>query len=103
MENILSVFHNCVAAHKYKAAIDGYSKALMLSPENAVLFANRAFAYLKNEQYLAAVEDATNAIKFDPNYVKVVPLHFLLPLILESSGILPAWECLSYYEQDPRG
>jgi hypothetical protein len=38
---------------------------------SAVYYANRAFAHTKLENYGAAVEDATEAIRLDPEYIKV--------------------------------
>jgi serine/threonine-protein phosphatase 5 len=48
-----------------------YSKALELSPSNAILLANRAFAHLKLENYGSSVEDSSKAIDVDSHYIKV--------------------------------
>lgn len=62
---------NCVfPAHKYSQAIDLYSKAIELSSENAVYWANRAFAHTKLEEYGSAIQDATKAVEIDPRYSK---------------------------------
>jgi hypothetical protein len=52
-------------------AINLYSKALEQQPANAVLFANRAFAHIKIEEYGSAVADASKAVESDPSYAKV--------------------------------
>lgn len=48
-----------------------YTKAIEIEPQNAVFFANRAFAHIKLEEYGSAVVDATKAIEADPSYAKV--------------------------------
>ncbi|EFP11926.1 CRE-PPH-5 protein, partial [Caenorhabditis remanei] len=53
----------------YDVAADLYSIAIELHP-TAMLYGNRAQAYLKKELYGAALEDADNAISMDPSYVK---------------------------------
>jgi serine/threonine-protein phosphatase 5 len=58
------------AAHRFAAAIELYSQAINLNTDNAVYWANRAFAHTKMEEYGSAVEDATKAITISPTYVK---------------------------------
>lgn len=50
-------------------AAELYSVAIEIHP-TAMLYGNRAQAYLKRELYGAALEDADNAIAIDPSYVK---------------------------------
>ncbi|KAF9589769.1 hypothetical protein IFM89_028678, partial [Coptis chinensis] len=57
-------------ARKYSQAIDLYSEAIGLNSENAVYWANRAFAHTKLEEYGSAIQDATRAIEVDPKYSK---------------------------------
>lgn len=57
--------------HKYSQAIDLYTQAIKLNSENAVYWANRAFAHTKLEEYGSAIQDATRAIETDPKYSKV--------------------------------
>ncbi|VFQ64412.1 unnamed protein product [Cuscuta campestris] len=57
-------------AHKYSHAIDLYTRAIELAPENAVYWANRAFAHTKLEEYGSAIQDATKAIEINPRYSK---------------------------------
>ncbi|KAK4342238.1 hypothetical protein RND71_038054 [Anisodus tanguticus] len=56
--------------HKYSQAIDLYTQAIELNSENAVYFANRAFAHTKLEEYGSAIQDGTKAIEIDPRYSK---------------------------------
>jgi serine/threonine-protein phosphatase 5 len=60
---------------KFSHAIDLYTQAIELNGQNAVYFANRAFAHLRLEEYGSAILDATKAIEVDPKYSKV--LQFL--------------------------
>jgi tetratricopeptide (TPR) repeat protein len=55
----------------YGAAINLYTQALEHQPANAVLYANRAFAHIKIEEYGSAVIDASKAVDADPSYAKV--------------------------------
>ncbi|XP_021274195.1 serine/threonine-protein phosphatase 5 isoform X1 [Herrania umbratica] len=57
-------------AHKYGQAIDLYTQAIELNGQNAVYWANRAFAHTKLEEYGSAIQDATKAIEVDPKYSK---------------------------------
>ncbi|XP_059663315.1 serine/threonine-protein phosphatase 5-like isoform X2 [Cornus florida] len=57
-------------AHKYSQAIDLYTQAIELNSQNAVYWANRAFAHTKLEEYGSAVQDASEAIEVDPMYSK---------------------------------
>ncbi|XP_031106874.1 serine/threonine-protein phosphatase 5-like [Ipomoea triloba] len=57
-------------AHKYSQAIDLYTRAIELNCDNAVYWANRAFAHTKLEEYGSAIQDATKAIEIDPKYSK---------------------------------
>lgn len=61
---------NFVSAHKYAQAIDLYSQAIELNNQNAVYWANRAFAHIKLEEYGSAIQDASNAISVDSKYSK---------------------------------
>lgn len=54
----------------YAGAVNLYTKAIDLYPENAVYFANRSFAHIKLEEYGSAVADASRAIEVDPSYAK---------------------------------
>ncbi|KAK4398174.1 Serine/threonine-protein phosphatase 5 [Sesamum angolense] len=51
-------------------AIDLYTQAIEVNKDNAVYWANRAFAHTKLEEYGSAIQDATKAIEIDPKYSK---------------------------------
>ncbi|CAN8286790.1 unnamed protein product [Cochlearia groenlandica] len=56
--------------HKYSHAIDLYTQAIELNGNNAVYWANRAFAHAKLEEYGSAILDASKAIEVDSKYSK---------------------------------
>ena len=60
----------CTGAH-YAHAVAGYTRAIALDPNNAVYYANRAFAHLRLENLGSVLTDATKAIELDPTYAKV--------------------------------
>ncbi|KAL6108559.1 sgta [Pungitius sinensis] len=54
----------------FAAAVEFYSKAIAVNPQNAVYYCNRAAAYSKLANYAGAVQDCEHAISIDPNYSK---------------------------------
>ncbi|XP_068175955.1 small glutamine-rich tetratricopeptide repeat-containing protein alpha [Antennarius striatus] len=54
----------------FSAAVEFYSKAIAINPDNAVYYCNRAAAYSKLGNYAGAVQDCEQAIGIDPNYSK---------------------------------
>lgn len=58
------------AAKHYHQAVDLYSDALAITPSNAILLSNRAFAHIRLEEYGSAIQDATQALECDPKYAK---------------------------------
>ncbi|GLC60870.1 hypothetical protein PLESTB_001685400 [Pleodorina starrii] len=57
-------------AKHFAAAIEGYTRAISLNPNNAIYWSNRAAAHIKLENYGAAVADAEKATELDPKYIK---------------------------------
>ena len=54
----------------YDIAIQLYSKAIELDGTKAPYYGNRSFAYLKEELYGSAIEDASKSLELDRNYIK---------------------------------
>merc|ERR1719159_25601 len=54
----------------YAQAATSYGIAIELDPQNAVLYSNRAMAYLKQEMPDEALADASKALEIDPALVK---------------------------------
>ena len=55
---------------KYDVAIELYSAAIELDPQQPTYYGNRSIANLRKELFGAALMDADAAIKLDPAYVK---------------------------------
>lgn len=55
---------------EYESAIKLYSLAIEKDNTNAILYANRSFAYLKTECFGYAYNDASRAIELNKNYIK---------------------------------
>lgn len=47
-----------------------YTKAIELDPKNAIYYANRSLAHLRQECFGSALEDGISAVKYDPTYLK---------------------------------
>ncbi|CAL0309730.1 unnamed protein product [Lupinus luteus] len=69
-EELKLLANEAFSARKYSQAIDLYTQAIELRSQNAVYWANRAFAHIRLEEYGSAIEDATEAIEVDPKYSK---------------------------------
>jgi tetratricopeptide (TPR) repeat protein len=50
-----------------EGAIESYTKALAIAPDNPEIFLNRGLARLKTQDYSGAINDTTRAIKLDPS------------------------------------
>ncbi|XP_052466075.1 small glutamine-rich tetratricopeptide repeat-containing protein alpha-like isoform X2 [Carassius gibelio] len=78
----------------YSAAVEFYSKAIQLNPQNAVYYCNRAAAYSKLGNYAGAVQDCERAIGIDPNYSKAYGRMGLALASLNKHS-----EAVSYYKK----
>eukprot|EP00850_Spirogloea_muscicola_P022878 SM000316S12293 [mRNA] locus=s316:27000:31545:+ [translate_table: standard] len=56
--------------HRFFEAVELYDQAIELEPNNAIFWANRAFAHTKLEEYGSAIDDASRAIELNPGYIK---------------------------------
>ncbi|KAK7206203.1 Metallo-dependent phosphatase-like protein [Myxozyma melibiosi] len=59
-----------LATGNYRLAVELYTQAIELDPTKEVYWANRAQANIKEESYGAAIADATEAIRINPDYIK---------------------------------
>ena len=57
-------------SEKYPQAIDLYTQAIEINPNNAVYYANRSISYLRSECFGYALADASKAIETDKAYLK---------------------------------
>lgn len=69
-EELKVLANDAFKAHKFAQAIDLYTQAIELNGDNAVYWANRAFAHTKLEEYGSAIIDSTKAVEIDPKYSK---------------------------------
>ncbi len=63
--------NECFRTGDFSKAAEFYTSALLQHDNNAVVFVNRAQAYLKMSKNLEAVHDCKQAIKINPAAVKV--------------------------------
>jgi len=54
----------------YKEAVEHYTRAIQINPENAVFFCNRAAAFSRLENHESVIRDCEQAVKLDPTYGK---------------------------------
>ena len=64
--------NKCFMAKKYDQAVQHYSNALQLDPQNPIYLSNRAMSYLKLGAYQEAEEDCTRALELDSCLVKAL-------------------------------
>ncbi|XP_037818577.1 serine/threonine-protein phosphatase 5 [Lucilia sericata] len=57
-------------AKDFSKAIEMYTKAIDLIPTNAIFYANRSLAHLRQESFGFALQDGIAAVKADPTYLK---------------------------------
>ncbi|XP_039400852.1 small glutamine-rich tetratricopeptide repeat-containing protein beta isoform X4 [Mauremys reevesii] len=62
--------NNHMKEENYVAAVDCYTHAIELDPNNAVYYCNRAAAQSKLNNYNEAIKDCERAIAIDPKYSK---------------------------------
>ena len=73
--------------------MDLYTQAIELTPENAILYANRAAAHMRLENYGAALGDASLAIEKDPRYIKACFSFCPLRRLVDASGSKRCMPC----------
>eukprot|EP00823_Brevimastigomonas_motovehiculus_P000310 TRINITY_DN10400_c0_g1_i1.p1 TRINITY_DN10400_c0_g1~~TRINITY_DN10400_c0_g1_i1.p1 ORF type:complete len:513 (-),score=95.13 TRINITY_DN10400_c0_g1_i1:479-2017(-) len=56
--------------NKFSSAMEWYDKAIQLKGDDPAFFTNRAFCHIRLEEYGSAIEDASSAIKLNPNFTK---------------------------------
>lgn len=55
---------------QYETAVQHYTAAIALDPNNHVLYSNRSAAHAKAENYAAALEDANQTVSLNPTWSK---------------------------------
>lgn len=69
-ENFKNLGNDAFQKGEIEAAIDYYSRAIELDPENHVFFSNRSAAYMKHDSKSKALKDAEKCIELAPNWGK---------------------------------
>ena len=59
-----------VKEKKYKEALDCYSKAIEIDPNNQILYSNRSLMHCNLGEFQEALDDADKAISIKPDYGK---------------------------------
>ncbi|ELU36295.1 TPR_1 domain-containing protein [Rhizoctonia solani AG-1 IA] len=62
--------NNFIASKEYNRAVDAYTEAIALDPNNPVYYSNRAAAWSSMGDHAVAADDAEMAIAVDPKFVK---------------------------------
>jgi small glutamine-rich tetratricopeptide repeat-containing protein alpha len=62
--------NTAVTQKDFTSAVDYYTQALALSPDNKIYLSNRAAAYSQSGQHALAAADALKAVEVDPGYAK---------------------------------
>lgn len=69
-EELKNQANECFKNKDYEHAIKYYTEAIEIDSSNAIYYANRSFAYLRQEAFGYALNDAVQAIKSNPAYLK---------------------------------
>ncbi|KAB5593004.1 Hsc70 cochaperone (SGT) [Ceratobasidium theobromae] len=62
--------NNFMASKDYQKAIDAYTEAIAIDPNNPIYYSNRAAAWSSMGDHAVAADDAEMAIAVDPKFVK---------------------------------
>lgn len=67
---------------QFSEAVQCFTEAIKLSPNDHVLYSNRSGAYASMDKYDLALEDASKCITLKPDWPKVITTTFLLLVLL---------------------
>lgn len=57
---------------RFEKAIEMYSSAIAIDASNPAIYTNRSHAQFQLENYGSALMDATEALKINPSFIKVI-------------------------------
>ena len=94
-------------AEKYEAALEEYTKAIELSPQDGVLYSNRSACYAALEQWNECLADATTCLKLKPDWFKsyyrrALALHMMRRNV-EARGLCSAGLALEPENKELKG
>ncbi|CAH2095024.1 unnamed protein product [Euphydryas editha] len=69
-EKLKNEGNELMKSERYREALEKYSRAIELDPQNSVFFCNRAAAHFKLGEHESAVADCMAALALQPNYGK---------------------------------
>ncbi|KAI1347527.1 hypothetical protein F5Y01DRAFT_295027 [Xylaria sp. FL0043] len=67
-DELKTLGNNAMAAKNFDEAIDAFTKAIELAPENHVLYSNRSAAYASKKDWLNALKDAEKTTQIKPDW-----------------------------------
>ena len=77
-EELKTKGNESLKSNKVDEAIELYTQAIELDPENHVLYSNRSAAYLQADKHSEALKDAEKTVKLNRTWAKVRVLVSLL-------------------------
>lgn len=67
-DELKALGNTAMAAKNFEEAIDAFSKAIELAPENHVLYSNRSAAYASKKDWASALKDAEKTTEIKPDW-----------------------------------
>ncbi|KAI1128771.1 hypothetical protein F5Y10DRAFT_239862 [Nemania abortiva] len=67
-DELKTLGNNAMAAKNFDEAVDAFTKAIELAPENHVLFSNRSAAYASKKDWTNALKDAEKTTQIKPDW-----------------------------------
>ncbi|KAI0097906.1 hypothetical protein GGR51DRAFT_539561 [Nemania sp. FL0031] len=67
-DELKTLGNNAMAAKNFDEAVDAFTKAIELAPENHVLFSNRSAAYASKKDWTHALSDAEKTTQIKPDW-----------------------------------
>lgn len=68
--NFKDIGNKALQAGNIDAAIEAYTQAIAIDPNDHVFYSNRCAAYMKNEDYSNALQDGEKCIEINPTWAK---------------------------------
>lgn len=69
-DELKALGNKAIAAKNFDEAIEHFTKAIELTPENHILYSNRSAAYASKKDWEHALQDATKTTELKPDWPK---------------------------------